>query len=136
MIALRERLILMLAALIAFGLAVGPQLGALPGPFRFFYNYVPGFDSIRAVARLAVPGLLVVALLAAAGLDWVRAHLRFQPMVVGVVACLLVALELSVSVPRVDATRSAAANADHSAGTADYGSSNDLHTSAPSECTE
>ena len=104
-------LALLIAALIAFGLAVGPQLGALPGPFRFFYNYVPGFDSIRAVARLAVPGLLVVALLAAAGLDWVRAHLRFQPMVVGVVACLLVALELSVSVPRVDATRSAAANA-------------------------
>ncbi len=110
---LAHRRSLLLAGAMSFVLAIGPSVGSIPAPFRFFYEFVPGFDSIRAVARLAVPGLLIVALLGGVGLDWLRARLKFSPIALGVGACVLVALELSVSVPRVDATRNEAANALH-----------------------
>ena len=70
----------------------------LPGPFRYFYRFVPGFDGMQAVSRLAVPALLFAAVLAALGLQWLsRTGLPGLRTVLTVAACVAVLAELYVT---------------------------------------
>ncbi|MCP5026223.1 MAG: hypothetical protein GY929_08040 [Actinomycetia bacterium] len=55
-------------------LAAGPGSSAIPLPFRVFHRFVPGFDGIRVTSRFAVIPLLVGAVLAALGLQWLIAR--------------------------------------------------------------
>ncbi|MEM9202647.1 MAG: hypothetical protein AAGC53_13360 [Actinomycetota bacterium] len=53
------------AALAALALAVGPSPGGLPGPFRAFHRFVPGFDGIRVTSRFTVVAVVALAALVA-----------------------------------------------------------------------
>ena len=63
-----ELVLLGLAGAVALLIALGPEAKGVPMPFQLLADYVPGFDSIRAASRLAVPALLAVAVFAAYGL--------------------------------------------------------------------
>ena len=82
--------------------ALGSEAFGIALPFRLLYNYVPGFDGMQAVSRFAVPALLALAVVAAAGLDRL---LDGAPRQARFVACTAVALlviaELSVTPRRV-----------------------------------
>ena len=56
---------MILAGSVAVSIAIGPRLFGVPLPLHFLREYVPGFDAMRAVSRLAVPALLTTSLLAA-----------------------------------------------------------------------
>jgi hypothetical protein len=56
---------MILAGTVAVSIAIGPRLFGVPLPLHFLREYVPGFDAMRAVSRLAVPALLTASLLAA-----------------------------------------------------------------------
>jgi hypothetical protein len=105
----RNVALLAAAAAAATVLAAGDLIyGNQRGPFVFFHEHVPIFNGIRAVARLAVPGLLVLAVLAGVGLAWLTARLRRGvAVVVAVAACLLVLAELAVPPRRVEVDTSA-----------------------------
>ena len=65
------------AAAAAIVLSFGPTIttGGIdigPGPYRYLYERVPGFDGIRVPARLALPAALFVAVLAGLGLARLR----------------------------------------------------------------
>ena len=60
--------LLVAAGAVSVVLALGPEVAGVTMPFRFFYDHVPGFDGIRVASRLAVPGLLALAVLAGVGL--------------------------------------------------------------------
>ena len=93
------------SGVVALILALGPTFGGRPAPFRFFYSYVPGFSSLRATSRLAVPAILALAVLAGKGLDAVASRSRLSARVIGIGLCVVAAIELSAPYPRVDATR-------------------------------
>jgi hypothetical protein len=83
--------------------AIGPEAMGLPMPFLLLRNWVPGFDSLRPVSRLAVPALLAFAVLAAWCLQRLIAR-RPSPqklVVVGVVACAVL-LEMWVTPSRAE----------------------------------
>jgi len=50
-------------------IAIGPEVLGLPMPFAILRAFVPGFDKLGAVSRLAVPALLAFAVLAACCLE-------------------------------------------------------------------
>jgi hypothetical protein len=56
---------MILAGTVAVSIAIGPRLFGVPLPLHFLRQYVPGFDAMRAVSRLAVPALMTTSLLAA-----------------------------------------------------------------------
>ena len=56
---------MILAGAVAVSIAIGPRLFGVSLPLHFLREYVPGFDAMRAVSRLAVPALLTTSLLAA-----------------------------------------------------------------------
>lgn len=99
----RRRLLgVVVAGAVSVALALGPEVrGVRFTPFRLLYDHVPGFNGIRVAARLAVPGLLALCVLAAAGLaalgDRLRAPWR---SVVGVGAGVLLLAELAAPIPR------------------------------------
>jgi hypothetical protein len=97
----RELTLLILGGLAALLLAFGPQLGPLPGPFRFFHDHVPGYAGIRATARLAIIFLLAVAILASYGYSWLAGRLRSRRVVLllPVVVGLLMLAEFAAPVP-------------------------------------
>ena len=64
----RELWLMILAGSAAVVLSLGPEVRGHTLPFTWFHNHVPGFAGIRVAARLAVPGLLVGAILAAVGI--------------------------------------------------------------------
>jgi hypothetical protein len=84
-------------------LALGPVLGGFTLPFRLFSEFVPGFDSIRAISRLAVPSLLALAMLAAWGLHQLlnRAARKHRVVVVGLISTVIM-VEMSVVPIRAD----------------------------------
>ncbi len=59
--------LLVAAGVVSVVLALGPEVSGVTMPFRVLYDFVPGFDGIRVASRLAVPGLLALAVLAATG---------------------------------------------------------------------
>jgi len=73
-------------------IAVGPEVLGLPMPFRFLSAWVPGFDKLRAVSRLAVPALLAFSVLSAWCLQRVLA--RSKPEVKRVAVGLVVSAVL------------------------------------------
>jgi hypothetical protein len=88
-------------AAVTVALAAGPTVLGQPSLFRLFYYHVPAFDGVRATARLAVPALLVGALLAAVGLDALLRRLSGRAsMLVAAGAGAFLLLELAVPVPK------------------------------------
>ena len=65
----RELWLLILAGGAAVVLSLGPEVRGYTLPFTWFHNNVPGFSGIRVAARLAVPGLLAAAVLAAVAIS-------------------------------------------------------------------
>ena len=51
------------ASIVALVLAIGPTPGGVPGPFRVFHRFVPGFDGIRTTSRFAVLAFIGLAVL-------------------------------------------------------------------------
>ncbi|MEM9466056.1 MAG: hypothetical protein AAGA90_11820 [Actinomycetota bacterium] len=51
------------ASLVALVLAIGPTPGGVPGPFRLFHRFVPGFDGIRTTSRFTVVAFIGLAVL-------------------------------------------------------------------------
>jgi hypothetical protein len=101
-----------LVAVVSLVMAIGPTVLGHPAPFRVFYDYVPGFNGMQAVARLALPALLFVAILAALGLDrLLRATSAVLRLAVVVAVSIVVLCELYVSPIRAPVDQPAAATA-------------------------
>ena len=88
-------------------LAIGPSPKGLPGPFRFFHAYVPGFDGVRVTSRFAIVTLLAAALLVAMGYAWIRDRLasRYSVRVASYalpLVVLLIAVEVGGPMRRID----------------------------------
>ena len=64
-----ELMLLMIAGLVSLTVAIGTHLFGVPLPLHFLREWVPGFDAMRAVARLAVPLSLAISIMAAWGLN-------------------------------------------------------------------
>ena len=90
-----ELLALLAAAVVAVVLAFGAEAGGVRLPFALLHDHVPGFDGIRATARLVAPAVLVLAVLAGVGLD---AALRRVPsrrvVLAGAAATAVVVIEV------------------------------------------
>jgi 4-amino-4-deoxy-L-arabinose transferase-like glycosyltransferase len=76
------------AGAVSMLLAIGPEVLGLPMPFRLLQSWVPGFDKLRPVSRLAVPALLAAAMLAAWCLQRLlsRSSPELKRLAVGLVA--------------------------------------------------
>lgn len=96
-------LVLACGAAVSFAISLGPSVLGLPAPFRLLYELVPGFDSIRVPARLVVPALLVLALVAGRGIHALSGYRAGTALPFGVVAVGFAVVELAAPVPRVDA---------------------------------
>jgi hypothetical protein len=78
-------------------------------PYRLLSEFVPPFDSIRAVSRLAVPGLLALAVVAGYGLRWIVRRLnREQSAAIVAMASSLIMLEMWVQPLRAEVGPSSA----------------------------
>jgi hypothetical protein len=66
----------LLAGVAALLPALGPTVLGHSGPFRLFHQFWPGFSGLRVTARLAVPALLSLAVLAAVGFDALASRAR------------------------------------------------------------
>lgn len=108
----REIWLLMTAGVIALVLSFGPEIRGWRAPFAWVHDSVPGFAGIRVAARLAVPGLLAIALLAAIGLTAATRMLKGRTgaiLAVGVTGFLLVELATPVTyIPLPDDRRTLA----------------------------
>jgi len=81
-------------------LALGHESGGVDLPFGWLHEHVPGFGGIRATARLAVPALVLLAVLAAVALDRLLARLDGRAArVVGAAAVVVLVVELWAPVP-------------------------------------
>jgi hypothetical protein len=72
----------------ALVLSLGPEISGVPTPYRLFYRYLPGFDSIRVPARIAVLALFAVAVLAGLGAAHLLSRWR-RPFAFALLALLL-----------------------------------------------
>jgi hypothetical protein len=94
----RELFLLCGAGATSIAFAAGATVFGHHGPFYYFHEHVPGFSGIRVVARLAVPGLLTIAVLAAAGLAALTRAMRPARAIVAVgLAVVVVLAELTIS---------------------------------------
>jgi hypothetical protein len=80
--------LLLAAAAVSLVLSLGPDVGGVTMPLSLFRDHVPGFTTVRVASRFAVPGLLALAVLAAAGFAtitrrWRRAGVVAAAAVVG-----------------------------------------------------
>jgi hypothetical protein len=95
--------LLAVAGAISVLVAIGPQAHGITMPFSYLHDHAPGFAGIRATSRLAVPGLLAIAVLAGTGFASVTRRWRS-----GVNAALATAvgafLLLELAVPLVHTT--------------------------------
>ena len=77
-------------------IAIGPEARGVPMPFRFLHDDVPGFGGIRGASRLAVPGLLALAVFAATGFVVITRRLRpARAAMVAAALCGFLLLELA-----------------------------------------
>ncbi len=94
--------LLAVAGTVGLVLSIGPTALGVPMPFRLFHAVVPGFSGIRVYTRLAMLFLLVLALLAGAGLARVRRAVgrgrRWPGTVVAGLAVLVVLVDLAAPV--------------------------------------
>lgn len=94
----RELLGLAAVGVVAFVLALGGESGGVDLPFGWLHDNVAGFDGIRATARLVVPALLLLAVLASIGLD--RLLARFDhPRAATLAGVVMAALVLELWAP-------------------------------------
>jgi len=95
--------LLAIGGFISLLIAVGPEVMGVPMPFRLLSEVVPGFDDIRAASRLAVPGLLAVAIFAAWGLQRLLGRIGSEQrlVIVGLIASAVL-LEMWVEPTRVE----------------------------------
>ncbi|HKA92738.1 MAG TPA: hypothetical protein VKE97_02975 [Acidimicrobiia bacterium] len=95
--------LLVAAAAVSVVLALGPEVAGVTMPFRFFHDHVPGFAGIRVASRLAVPGLLALAVLAALGFGVLTRRWRHPTVtaVATVVVAGFVLLELAAPITHV-----------------------------------
>jgi hypothetical protein len=81
--------------LLTFWLSLGPVVQGgghalpVPGLYRLLYDYVPGYDGIRAVARMATLFFFFLAALAGVGISAIESAAPRAAKVVAVVACSL-----------------------------------------------
>jgi len=114
---IRELWWVVLAGIVSISVAVGPRLYGIPLPLHFLREYVPGFDAMRAVSRLAVPGLLTACLLAAWCLDRLtrarspEARIIIAAVVISAVMVEMYVEPLTVEVPEAPAVIVALAEA-------------------------
>lgn len=88
---------------IAFIISLGPSILGAPAPFRWLHQFVPGFDSIRAPSRLAVPALLGLALVAAWTAERIGRRFLTRPVLLPAALLAVTAVELLAPFPRTDA---------------------------------
>jgi len=68
------------AVLLSFGPAIRTENGTIfDGPYALLYEHVPGFDSLRGIARIGLFAILGIALLAACTMADLRARLAAWP---------------------------------------------------------
>lgn len=100
-----------LAAIVSIVVAVGPEALGVKLPFGLLADWVPGYDAIRASSRLAVPGLLGLALFAAWALKRLLAKsslersLTVVTLVTAIILVELWATPLRAEVGEPDAVR-------------------------------
>ena len=81
--------------LLTFWLSLGPviQQGGralpIPGLYRVLYDYVPGYDGIRAVGRMATLFFFFLAVLAGIGIAAIESRSARAATVTAVIACVL-----------------------------------------------
>ncbi len=91
----------LLVGLAALVPAVGPTVLGHAGPFRLFHQFWPGFSGLRVTARLAVPALLSLAVLAAVGYGFLTRNARTRTRAVAAVGvCALMLLEFAAPLHR------------------------------------
>jgi hypothetical protein len=90
-----------LALVAACWLSLGPVPQALgrgldlASPYKFLYNYVPGWDAVRAPARFATIGVLMLSVLGAFGAAWLHRY-RAGRAIVWVAGCLFLVESLAI----------------------------------------
>jgi len=95
--------LLAVAGALAVIVAVGPQARGVTMPFTYLHDDAPGFAGIRGTSRLAVPGLLALAVLAGTGFAAITR--RWRTVVAGGVAAALCGfLLLELAAPMVRTT--------------------------------
>ncbi|MEP6624729.1 MAG: hypothetical protein ABJC79_09815, partial [Acidimicrobiia bacterium] len=105
----RELWLLLFAGAAAVVLSLGPEVHGHRMPFAWFHDNVPGFAGIRVSARLAVPGLLALAVLAAFGITVVVRQLRGRTgTVIAIALTGFLLLELAAPLHRVTLSDDAA----------------------------
>lgn len=104
--------LLALSGFVALILAIGPEALGVPMPFRALAEWVPGFSSIRAASRLAVPALLAMCVLAAWALSRLLAGRRptarflIVGLAAGLVAIEMLVIPIRATVPESESVRS------------------------------
>jgi hypothetical protein len=94
----RRRLALVATSLVLLVLAMGTQLAGGRYTYLLLFHHAPGWEGIRTPGRLVVPLTLVLALLAAAGIDRLRLTSgRWGPGVVGFALVLVTAESLGTT---------------------------------------
>jgi hypothetical protein len=98
-----ERLVyvwlLVAAGAVSVVLALGPKVAGMTMPFKVLYDFVPGFSGIRVASRLAVPGLLALAVLAALGFGAITHRWRRTAVAIAAAAvAVLLLLELAAPI--------------------------------------
>src|SRR5581483_1491198 len=97
----RDRLFWILLIAGAVILALGPTLRldtlVLPLPYRFLYEFVPGFKAMRAPIRFFILGMLGISILAAGGTRAVLHRTRLSPIAVAVVGVAILMVEYNVA---------------------------------------
>lgn len=94
--------LLMVAGVVGVLFAFGGKIGPLPGIMKSFYYHVPEFNQLGVTSRLAVVGLLALAVAAAAGLSRVVA--LAGPRIgawIALCLCALVVMEVAAPVNHV-----------------------------------
>ena len=116
----RRRLTLLYAA-VAMAmvlLSLGPRMSmrfgtpAVPGPYGWLADWVPGWAALRAPVRASIPAILALTVLAGLGADALLARVRSRrgrALLVGALALLVVAECWPPRLRAVPATRSARA---------------------------
>jgi hypothetical protein len=95
----RELWLLVAAGAAAFVLALGPEVRGVRMPFAWFHDHVPGFQGIRVAARLAIPGVLALCVLAAVGLAFLVSRIRSSRLAATVVVAVCGVLLLELAAP-------------------------------------
>lgn len=89
------------AGALSMAIAIGPEWGSVPMPMKVLRAVIPGFDDLRAPSRLAAPGLLSIAALAAVGGAWLMERWR-RASIVMLIAPAVLLVELGVSLQRAE----------------------------------